>query len=115
MPMPTALVKLQRKGQMVIPRNLREQAGVPEGTLMEVTLVQGGRFLITPQLAINREIVTAPQKNRKQLLKELAATVAGLRQEAKAKGLDKLPMREISATVSAARRAYHKTSKRPVK
>jgi hypothetical protein len=40
----------------------------------------------------------------------LAATVAELRREAKAKGLDKLSMREINATVAAARRA-HKTTK----
>jgi antitoxin component of MazEF toxin-antitoxin module len=100
---------------MVIPRNLREEAGVPEGTLMEVAVVEGGRFLITPQVAIDRAIID-PRKNRKQLLRDLAATVAEIRQEAKAKGLDKVSMREINATVPAARRAPEKkTSKRPVK
>jgi len=46
--MDSTLIKLQRKGQMVIPRSLREQVGVSEGTLMEVAVVEGGRFLITP-------------------------------------------------------------------
>jgi hypothetical protein len=44
-------------------------------------------------LAIDRASVTASWKNRKRLLRELAATVAELRQEAKEKGLDKMPMR----------------------
>ena len=100
---------------MVIPRNLREEVGVPEGTLMRVAVVEGGQFLVTPQLAINRAIITDPLKNRKQVLRELAATVAGLRREAKAKGLDTMSMREIDATVAAARRAQHKTGKRPAK
>ena len=37
----TSLVKLQRKGQMVIPRSLREEAGVSEGTLI---VVEGGKL-----------------------------------------------------------------------
>ena len=32
--MSTVFVKLQRKGQMVIPRSLREGAGISEGTLL---------------------------------------------------------------------------------
>jgi antitoxin component of MazEF toxin-antitoxin module len=100
---------------MVIPRILRDEAGVPEGTLMKVALIEGGQFLITPQVAADRQIV-APRKNRKQLLKELAATVDEIRQESKAKGLDKMPMREINATVRAVRRARGgKTGNQPVK
>ena len=38
--MSSVLVKLQRKGQMVIPRNLRDEAGVSEGTLMKVVVVR---------------------------------------------------------------------------
>jgi bifunctional DNA-binding transcriptional regulator/antitoxin component of YhaV-PrlF toxin-antitoxin module len=108
--MSAALVKLQRKGQMVIPRSLREEAGVVEGTLMKVAVVSGGQFLVTPQVSIDRAIVANPRKTRKQVLRELAATVSELRREAKAKGLDRLSMREINATVAAARRA-HKTTK----
>ena len=42
--MSQALVKLQRKGQMVIPRSLRDEAGVAEGTLMKVDVVKDGSF-----------------------------------------------------------------------
>ncbi|MGA3041864.1 MAG: hypothetical protein ABSF54_13840 [Bryobacteraceae bacterium] len=94
----------------MIPRRLRQEVGVAEGTLMKVAVVSGGRFLVTPQVSIDRAIVANPQKTRKQVLRELAATVSALRREAKAKGLDKLSMREINATVAAARRA-HKAAK----
>jgi len=97
---------------MVIPRSLREEAGVVEGTLMKVAVVNGGQFLVTPQFSIDRAIVTNLRKTRKQVLRELAATVAGLRREAKAKGLDRLSVREINATVAAARRAYKSTRPR---
>src|SRR5881394_3067761 len=93
--MSQALVKLQRKGQMVIPRSLREEAGVAEGTLMKVSVVEGRRFLITPQFTVDRSIVAAP-KNRKQALRELAQVVDEIRQEAKEKGLRKMPKREIT-------------------
>jgi antitoxin component of MazEF toxin-antitoxin module len=100
---------------MVIPRALREEAGVAEGTLMKVAVVEGGRFLLTPQLTIDRSVVAGPRKNRKQLLRELAETVAEIRQEAKEKGLDKMPMSEIRAAVTAARRDLRKSGKRTVK
>jgi AbrB family looped-hinge helix DNA binding protein len=102
--MNTALIKLQRKGQMVIPRSLREQVGVSEGALMEVSVVEGGRLLITPQLTIDRAIVSDPKKSRKQALRDLSAVVAGIRQEAKANRLDKLSMKQINAEVEAHRR-----------
>jgi hypothetical protein len=41
--------------------------------------------------------------------------VAELRQEAKEKGIDKMPMSEINRAVAAARRDLKKTSKRPIK
>ena len=45
----------KRKGQMVIPRTLRDEAGVSEGTLMKIAVVEGGQFLITPQVS-NRSL-----------------------------------------------------------
>jgi len=39
-----ALVKLQRKGQMVIPRSLREEVGILERTLMKVAVIEGANF-----------------------------------------------------------------------
>ena len=113
--MSQVLVKLQRKGQLVIPRSLREEAGIVEGTLMKVAVIEGGQVLLTPQFTIDRSIIADPQrKDRKQALRDLAQVVTELRQEAKEKGLDKMSKREIAAAVTAARREK-KTSKRPAK
>ena len=100
---------------MVIPRSLREEAGVTEGTLMKVAVVEGGQFLLTPQLTINRSIITHGPKIRQQAFRELAQVVSEIRQEAKEKGLDSMPMKEINRAVAAARRDLKKTSKRPAK
>jgi len=114
--MSQALIKLQRKGQMVIPRALREEAGIAEGTLMKVSVIKGGQFLVTPQLTIERSVVADRQnKTRKQALRELAQVADELRQEAKEKGLDKMSKREINTAVAAARRKLKNSSKQPVK
>jgi bifunctional DNA-binding transcriptional regulator/antitoxin component of YhaV-PrlF toxin-antitoxin module len=110
--MSQALVRLQRKGQMVIPRSLREEAGVAEGTLMKISVVEGSRFLVTPQFTVDRDLVVASPKNAKQVLRELAHVVSELRQEAKERGIDKMPKREIHAAVAAARRDLRKSGKR---
>jgi bifunctional DNA-binding transcriptional regulator/antitoxin component of YhaV-PrlF toxin-antitoxin module len=113
--MSSVLIKLQRKGQMVIPRTLRDQAGVAEGTLMKIAVIEGGQFLITPQVSIDRSLVS-PAKSRKQALRELAATLDEIRQESKAKGIDKMSTREINSVVAAARRDRGaKAVKSPVK
>jgi AbrB family looped-hinge helix DNA binding protein len=113
--MSQALVKLQRKGQMVIPRSLREEAGVAEGTLMKVAVIKGGQFLVTPQLTIDRPAVSPGPKNLKQAFRELTQVVAELRQEANEKGLDTMPMKEINRAVAAARRDLKKSTKPPGK
>ena len=100
---------------MVIPRSIREAMGVSEGTLMKVAVVEGHQLLVTPQLTVDRAIVEDKRKNRKQILRELAAAVNELRQDAKAKGIDKMPMSEINRAVAAARRDLKKSSKRPAK
>jgi bifunctional DNA-binding transcriptional regulator/antitoxin component of YhaV-PrlF toxin-antitoxin module len=95
---------------MVIPRSLRKEAGIAEGTLMKVDVIEGGRFLLTPQLTIARNIFThGKTQGRKQALRELAQVVAELRQEAKEKGLDKMSKREINAAVAAVRRDLKKS------
>jgi len=114
--MSQALVKLQRKGQMVIPRSLREEAGVPDGALLKVAVIKGGQFLVTPQITIDRPAISGRRTTRKQIFRELAQVVAELRQEAKEKGLDKMPMSEIDAAVSSARKTLRrKTGNRPSK
>ena len=101
---------------MVIPRSLREEAGVAEGTLMKVAVVEGGQFLLTPQFTIDRSVLTQRKRQgRKQTLRQLAEAVADLRRESKEKGLDKMSKREINAAVAAARRGLKNSSKRPVK
>jgi AbrB family looped-hinge helix DNA binding protein len=105
--MSQALVKLQRRGQMVIPRSLREEAGISEGTLMKVVVDRGGRLVLTPQVAVDRN-GAGGRKNRKQVFQELAVALAELRQDAKDKGLDKMPMSEINRAVAAMRRDMKK-------
>ena len=100
---------------MVIPRSLREEAGVAEGTLMKVAVVKGGQFLVTPQFTIDRSVVTHGRKDPKQVFRDLAQVVDELRQEAKAKGLDTMSMKEIDRAVFAARRDPKKTSKHPAR
>jgi AbrB family looped-hinge helix DNA binding protein len=113
--MSSVLVKLQRKGQMVIPRSLRDEAGVSEGTLMKVAVIKGGQTLVTPQFTIDRSNVSTDRKDRKQVFRDLAHVVAELRQESKEKGLDTMPMKEINRAVAAARRDMKKTKKRLAK
>jgi len=113
--MSDALVKLQRKGQMVIPRSLREEVGISEGTLMKVAVIEGGQFLITPQITISRSVITGKKESNKQTFRELADVVAEIRQEAKQKNIDTIPMREINRAVAAARRDLKKANKRPAK
>ncbi len=85
---------------MVIPRSLRDEAGVAEGTLIKVSVLKGGQFLLTPQVAIDRSLT--------QAFRELTQVVAELRNEAKQKALDTMPSKEIKRAVSAARRDLKK-------
>jgi len=109
------LIKLQRKGQMVIPRSLREAAGVSEGTLMKVSVIEGPRFLLTPQVTVDRAVLTAPATDRRQLFRELAQVVGEIRQEAREKGLDTVSAKEINRAVAAARRNKRGTNRRSAK
>ena len=93
---------------MVIPRSLREEAGVAEGTLLKVAVVKGGQFLVTPQFTIDRSVIADRHKDPKQAFRELAQVVAEIRQEAKEKGIDKMSKREIDAAVAWARRDLKK-------
>ena len=100
---------------MVIPRSLREKAGVQEGTLMKVAVIKGGQFLLTPQFTIDRSVISDRRKDRKQAFRELSQVLAELRKEAREKGIDKMTKRDINAAVAAARRDLRKSSKRPTK
>ena len=106
----TTLIKIHRKGQMTLPSSFRTAMGLNEGSLVELSL-ENGKAIMSPQLTIDRDIVTGPAKNRRQAFRELAQVVAELRQEAKEKGIDKMSKREINAAVAWARRDLRKTSK----
>ena len=95
----TTLVKIHRKGQMTLPSSFRTAMGLGEGSLVELSF-ENGKAIMSPQLTINRTIVTGPPKSRKAILKELAAAVADLRQDAKEKGIDKMPIGEINRAVA---------------
>ncbi len=100
---------------MVIPRSLRDEAGVGEGTFLKVAVVEGGQILLTPQFPIKRSIVAdRPKGNRKKVLQELARTMAALQSEAKEKGLDKMSKRQINTAVTAVRR-QRQGNKKPAK
>ena len=100
---------------MVIPRSLRDQAGVSEGTLMKVAVVKDGQFLITPQVSIDRSIVASGSKDRKQAFEELREVVAEIRQEAKEKGIDKMSTKDINRAVASARRDMKKAINKPAR
>jgi len=101
---------------MVLPRHLREMAGLEEGTMMKVDVLEGPRFLVTPQFTVDRDLITSKPKNRKEALLELGRVLDELRQEAKEKGIDKMSKAEINRAVAKARRDLKKeSSKRPLK
>lgn len=98
---------------MVIPRALREEAGIAEGTLIKIAAMEGGRFLLTPQLTIDRPVLADNSKNRRQAIRQFAEIVDELRQEAKEKGLDSLPSEEINRAVTKARRNQRRKTIKP--
>lgn len=108
--MPNALIKVQKEGQLVLPKNLRDRAGIAEGDLLEVTM-RGSEVVLTP-----KSIVTAgplkrePNQGRKQQLeferRLRASAPASLGQvwaSSKARGTDKITMREIDVEIAKAR------------
>jgi AbrB family looped-hinge helix DNA binding protein len=48
-----SIVKMQQKGQMTIPRNIRSEVGLADGDLVEVKAA-AGQIVITPKLVIDR-------------------------------------------------------------
>ena len=54
--MSTTLIKVQNKGQVTIPRQLRQQAGIAEGDIVEATY-QRGHIVLTPKVVIDRATV----------------------------------------------------------
>ena len=57
---PTPLVKVKRKGQMTLPRTLREQFGLHEGDYLTAEAVPDG-ILLTPVTIADRSILPEPR------------------------------------------------------
>ena len=97
----STITKIQKKGQVVIPRSLRERAGVSEGDFFEVKVYPKQR---------REEFVRRVKDSAPQALKNIW-------EESKRKGLDKLTMRQIDAIISEVRQEQNsgKTAKQPAK
>jgi bifunctional DNA-binding transcriptional regulator/antitoxin component of YhaV-PrlF toxin-antitoxin module len=95
------VVRLQRKGQIVIPRALRERAGVTDGALFEIVWKRG-HFSVTPK------------PGPADPFRDLAESIELLRQDAKAKGVDKMTKKQIEAAVAAMRRDLRAERKRRI-
>ena len=114
--MASVSVKLQRRGQMVIPRVLRDEAGIADGTVLSISVIDGGRFLLTPQSTARWSVPGRASKATggkidAQARRKLASVVAELRHESTEKGLDLMPVAEIKRAVAAARRDAKKKIK----
>jgi len=97
--MPPVVVRLQPNGQITLPRALRKRAGVADGAKLEVVW-KNGQFSMTPRPAPGDPF------------RALAESIDLLRQDAKAKGIDKMTKRQISAAVAAMRRDLKEERKR---
>ena len=51
--MSTTLVKVQHKGAVTIPTHLRNQAGIAQGDMMEVSFHRG-KIILVPKVAVDR-------------------------------------------------------------
>ena len=91
-----AIVTVKDKYQVVIPRDVREQAGVNVGDLLEARL-EKGKITFTPKVIVDRAV---PRPNGRDPL----ATLRSIQADAKRKGLDKLTMRDINAIIAEVRR-----------
>ena len=74
----TAIVKMQRKGQLTIPSRLRTRLGLADGDLVEAREYRG-RIILTPKLVVDREYTPAQRAVIDARLAEAEADIkAGL-------------------------------------
>lgn len=57
----TAIVKVQRKGQVTIPTRLRAEVGLADGDWVEASS-HGGKIVLTPKLVVDREYTPAQRR-----------------------------------------------------
>ncbi len=109
-----AIVTVKNKYQVVIPQSVRERVGVKVGDILEAK-AEKGKITFTPKAVLDRSVLFSPSRNRKRLLAELAKVLEAVRQDAKAKAVDKLTMRQINAIIAETRRQQRtkKSARRP--
>jgi len=78
-----SIVKVQKNGQVTLPVTLRQQAGIADGDLLEVS-VQRGAFILRPQAPANRaEFPTAGNEytpdERRRIDAEIAKGLSDVR------------------------------------
>ncbi len=57
----SAIVKIQRKGQVTIPTRLRAQVGLVDGDLVEAR-ADRGKIILTPKVIVDREYTPAQRR-----------------------------------------------------
>ncbi len=57
----TAIVKVQRKGQVTIPTRIRAEVGLVDGDWLEAS-AHRGRIVLTPKLVVDREFTPAQRR-----------------------------------------------------
>lgn len=111
-----AIVTVQNKFQVIIPRSVREELGIHRGDLLEAK-VERGKLTYTRKGAIEK--IPSDRPARERFFKELRASAPEWLKEtwaaSKKAGLDKMTMREIDAEIAAVRkeRAGRGSPKRP--
>lgn len=57
----SAIVRVQRKGQVTIPTRLRAEVGLVDGDWVEAS-AHGGKIVLTPKLVVDREYTPAQRR-----------------------------------------------------
>ncbi len=72
----TATVKLQAKGQLTIPSQFRDAAGLVEGTVMEASY-KDGRIVLTPKKLVDAGETTFTPEEAKKIRRGFRQLKAG--------------------------------------
>jgi AbrB family looped-hinge helix DNA binding protein len=111
----TSLVKIDRKGQMILPIHLRHAVGIAAGDMVEAK-VERGKIVLTARATSNTIPVgkTAQQAFFKQLHSDAPPWLRDVWAASMRRGTDKLTMRQIDGLVAEVRRGPpKKKTKRP--
>src|SRR5579872_4270648 len=103
-----AIVTVKNKYQIGIPQGVREKLGINPGDLLEAKVERGKLTYTRKSIVDSDRIIPADRAARARFFKQLQADapewLTKIQRASKAKGTDKLTMREINAEIAAARR-----------